>query len=157
MEYLIRHKDKKAIVISGNNGLNYEEKENSRQLSALFKMKNVLFLENISFQNYLDALKQSYAVLDWSSPNKERLYSTSTRVLQAISLGVPVFHQIETALSSFWEEFPGYLCNQSNLNVDNFSTFISKAESNTYSHSIKKCQESMCATLNNKTFFENLL
>ncbi len=90
-----------AILISD---LKDHENPEAKWISKLVQLPNVKRYQSLSFNAYKFLLKRVAGTLDWSSPNEEREFSTSTRIIQAVANGSAVFTLGNTGLDYFWEE-----------------------------------------------------
>lgn len=114
----------------------------SRAHSALWLLPNVTALWNLSPLNYGEALARSVGFVDWAPMNRERTYATSTRILQAVSAGVPVLHQAGTGLDEFWDVFPG-MALEGSITTEAIGAFVSEARAGAYTQAVAKARESM--------------
>ncbi|MEM8855219.1 MAG: hypothetical protein AAGD34_16050 [Pseudomonadota bacterium] len=127
----------------------------SRAHSALWLLPNVTAMWNLSPLNYGEALARSVGFVDWTPLNRERAYATSTRVLQAVSAGVPVLHQAGTGLDEFWDAFPGKAL-EGPITPDAIGAFVRDARAGAFTENVAKAQEAMRLIGEDGTVFAGL-
>ncbi len=116
------------------------EDPESIAISRMQQLPNVRRITALSYTAHLAVLGRCMAVLDWSSVNDERLYSTSTRLIQAVSGGAAVFGNAETALDAYWRGYPG-ATSAAEPDAETLSGFIDKAAAGGFARDLKRAAE----------------
>lgn len=151
--YLASNSSTKAFVIQANTSCTHS----NRYLSALSLLPNTRMLCPMSTNNYHEILAHSSCLLSWDRGTTERIYSTSTRIIHAVSLGLPVLHQKNTGLDSFWPKFPGVrLDSRISPSYEDVEIFIKSVHDGEYQSAISEAREEMRKVLSSTFFFEDL-
>ena len=102
--FLSQERSIQSVLISP---LKSHEDAESPALSVLEELPNVRRFSSLSYRAHSALLKKCTAVMDWSSMNIEREYSTSTRLIHGVASGAAIFGNGNTGLDRFWNSYPG--------------------------------------------------
>lgn len=121
-----------------------ERAPHAAAFGTLAMLPNVATLWNLSSRNYHELMARSFGFVDWAPLNEERIYATSTRVLQAIAAGVPVLHQAGTGLDEFFDAFPGERIGGT-IQPEDVARFVEKARAGAYREAVAAARDRLAA------------
>lgn len=136
-QLLSRRSDLQACFMSA---VKPHENPESIAISRLQQLPNVRRITALSYPAHLALLARSTAVMDWSRVNEERRYSTSTRLIQAVGRGAPVFGNGDTGLAHYWSGYPG-LAAESEPDAAMLEAFIDTAAAGGYAAALRRAEK----------------
>ncbi len=151
-ECLSKVSDINAIFISD---MKSHENPESKFISKLVQLPNVIRYESLSYSSYKVLLTQVAGTLDWSAINEERIYSTSTRIIQSVSMGSAVFTLANTGLDYFWGDFPGEK-SKNPPTPEEINKFLKKSIDQSYIDNLKNAFEWNLKVVSNKKYFDEI-
>nr|WP_321365609.1 hypothetical protein [uncultured Celeribacter sp.] len=151
-EVLEHQPEQQAFLMSPHK---HHEDPESVGLSRLLQLPNVRRVTGLSYPAHLALLKSCYGVMDWSVVNEERTYSTSTRLIQSVSVGTPIFANAQTGLDRIWAPFPG-MTSQNEPDPEQLMTFISAAKKGQFDTALQYAKTKAAEILNDPSLFGDI-
>ncbi|MEM0906859.1 MAG: hypothetical protein AAGJ94_05800 [Pseudomonadota bacterium] len=115
------------------------EDANALEYCALWLMANVTPMWNLSALNDAEILAMCFGYVEWAPLDEGRAHGMSLRTLQAVAAGVPVLHQVGTALDLLWDTFPGERLDAPITPAD-VARFVEKAKAGDYDEAVSAAQ-----------------
>lgn len=153
MADLLEHRDDLNVLFLAP--LKHHEDPESVAISRLIQYPNLRRVSSLTYPAHLQLLRRCAGVLDWSTVNEERVYSTSTRLIQAVSCGAAIFGNADTGLDHFWGEYPGTTSHDAPTAAQ-LETFIDQALAGEFSEHTTRAANWIAQTLGDPAVFGDL-